>query len=342
MLKARYGDAFIIQCEQNGHQGTIVVDGGPTADCKNAIIKKYLSLGIINLMILTHFDDDHISGIWGFAQDWAERHDQEPFPVKHMWVNNSRDYPLPSRGNLSLSQAKTLSSCLERIEKYSPDMIWRPYISEGAFIQYPFANIEVISPSVHHQEAIIKKQIEVGTNLSSIKIKMKSLKIPLEDLATTPVQEPNIKDYNQLANAASIAFILTCGEHNILFLGDCYPQNVEEYLRNKGYCETNKLKVDYVKVSHHGSKNNTSCSLLDIIDCDNYIISTDGSHRHNHPDRETMAKILCHDKRDNEQTVHFYFNYPCDMFQDQHRLFNTDESEKYNFVEHYNINIVKI
>ena len=38
------------------------------------------------------------------------------------------------------------------------------------------------------------------------------------------------------------------------------------------------LKIDYVKVSHHGSKANTNDELLSLLDCNNFIISANGRH----------------------------------------------------------------
>lgn len=85
---------------------------------------------------------------------------------------------------------------------------------------------------------------------------------------------------------------------SILFLGDAHPKFLEQSLSSKGYSKHNKLKVDFVKISHHGSKNNTTNNLLDMIDCDNFVISTNGGNSfHTHPDRETIARIIHHPER---------------------------------------------
>ena len=60
-LKAEYGDAFVIKTTADGKPYTIVVDGGPESSCK-AIADYYAKLGFINLMILTHYDEDHAHG----------------------------------------------------------------------------------------------------------------------------------------------------------------------------------------------------------------------------------------------------------------------------------------
>ena len=52
-----------------------------------------------------------------------------------------------------------------------------------------------------------------------------------------------------------------------------------------------KLTLHAFKLSHHGSKGTLSPTLLDRLDCARFLISTDGS-RHDHPDREAVARIL--------------------------------------------------
>ena len=80
-----------------------------------------------------------------------------------------------------------------------------------------------------------------------------------------------------------------------------------------------------------------SNELLDMIDCQNYLIPTNGGGaRSYHPDREALANIICHDGRDRSKTVHLYFNYKlADIEARKHfKLFHDDEPEKYNFVIH--------
>ena len=60
-------------------------------------------------------------------------------------------------------------------------------------------------------------------------------------------------------------------------------------------------------MAHHGSARNNSFELLELIDCQRYLLSSNGS-RHHHPDREALARVLtvC------EDGVEFYFNYKSD------------------------------
>jgi hypothetical protein len=67
------------------------------------------------------------------------------------------------------------------------------------------------------------------------------------------------------------------------------------------------LRLDAFKISHHGSKNNTSAKLLSLVDCRRFLISTNGS-RHGHPDQEAIARIVYRNHQNTEPTE-LYFNY---------------------------------
>ncbi|BAF71688.1 hypothetical protein [Sulfurovum sp. NBC37-1] len=107
-----------------------------------------------------------------------------------------------------------------------------------------------------------------------------------------------------LPNGSSIAFILEIGDKKILFLGDSHPSVIIDGLKELRYSNRNKLEIDFMKVSHHGSKANTSNELLEIIKCDKFIISTDGS-KHGLPNKETLARII-----NKHSGCKIYFTYP--------------------------------
>ena len=99
-------------------------------------------------------------------------------------------------------------------------------------------------------------------------------------------------------NKSSIAFIVHISDKDnkngksILFLGDAFPDHIAQNLSDMGYSKENRLNLDYVKISHHASKGNTSDNLLDIIDCSKFIISTNGTNRDKFPHKEAFARIL--------------------------------------------------
>ena len=54
-----------------------------------------------------------------------------------------------------------------------------------------------------------------------------------------------------------------------------------------------KLRVDLFKLSHHGSRQNMTDELLELIDPGAILVCTDGSKFH-HPDEDALEKIRSH------------------------------------------------
>ena len=333
-LPVKNGDSFVIECDKGNQHGVVVVDGGPTG-YGEVLLSKVEETGIPDLLVLTHYDDDHIGGLTQYINACIAK---GVFPAKEVWANCAGyvevDEPVMTK---SIAQGVKLSELLSRLSK-TGEMQWRDDVEEGIDTDYPFASIEVVSPTPEVRGMVIEKQEEEGKKMQmpmkAKKIEIDELTIPLEVLAKGAVKEPNLKKSNELANAASIAFILRCDWLSILMLGDGYPHNVEAYLRQKGYSEENPLEVDFVKVAHHGSMNNTSNELLDIIKCNHFIIPTNGE-KHHHPDRTAIAHILCHSKRNLDEKVHLYFNCGLDELVGNAGAFiNDGEQETWNFEMH--------
>ena len=68
---------------------------------------------------------------------------------------------------------------------------------------------------------------------------------------------------------------------------------------------TDRSGLDLVKVSHHGSRHNTSPDLAKRISAKTYVLSTDGS-KHGHPNIEALLWIADECPAD----ASLVFNYP--------------------------------
>ncbi|MDT0192148.1 MBL fold metallo-hydrolase [Exiguobacterium sp. BG5(2022)] len=106
-------------------------------------------------------------------------------------------------------------------------------------------------------------------------------------------------------NGSSIAFILEYESKKILFLSDSHSATIEKNLKKIQRYPHEKLYFDAIKISHHGSKHNTSKSLLNLIESKKYLISTNGMKK-NHPDFETFCRIISNDKNKKKK---IFFNY---------------------------------
>lgn len=128
-------------------------------------------------------------------------------------------------------------------------------------------------------------------------------------------------------NGSSITFLLECGAKKLLFLGDAIPSQVENQLKKLIPEDQFPLKVDVLKVAHHGAWSNNSPELINRIRANYYLFSSNG-RRHHHPHYPTMAWILKKHGTDTLKT--FVFNY-----KQSDRLIEVDDDQmkhKYNYL----------
>ncbi len=97
-----------------------------------------------------------------------------------------------------------------------------------------------------------------------------------------------------VANGSSIAFLFEYGGASILFGADAYASDLQTsigaLLAQRGDA---KLHVRLFKLPHHGSRQNITDDLLDLIEPDEILVCTDGS-KFKHPDEDALDKIRAH------------------------------------------------
>jgi beta-lactamase superfamily II metal-dependent hydrolase len=123
-------------------------------------------------------------------------------------------------------------------------------------------------------------------------------KVPVEILAGYPFQIDTAA-----ANGSSIAFLATFGGKTVLFGADAHPDIL---VRNLARVEPSLLAngITALKLSHHGSKGNTNDELVNLLNAEHYLVSTNGSI-YEHPDDEAIARVLSL----GPEQKHLHFNY---------------------------------
>ncbi|MCC2379092.1 MBL fold metallo-hydrolase [Bacillus wiedmannii] len=313
VFPANKGDAILISHNSEEGNQNILVDGGTGREIYRILKEEFKRIKsedeFIDLLVVTHCDDDHIKGIIDIFQDT----NVDKTIIKEVWFNSggliaerleekiegNRDIPLTLNNSKekSITQGITLETELEKLNCWSKTLVRGLLESKVGDMK-----LTVLSPNEEGLRKLNKKwEREIDSNKQQSGIKT-DYEISMVDLLTNKFEEDK-----RVPNGSSIAFLLEIEEHKILMLGDSHPSVIEESLLGLGYSSQNKLKVDVVKVSHHGSKHNTSESLLSIIDCQNYIVSTDGKN-HGHPNKECFSRIVC-TRQNQQEYTNFYFNY---------------------------------
>jgi beta-lactamase superfamily II metal-dependent hydrolase len=325
-----------------GKDYNILIDGGTASTFDYSLCKELKQINSIDLLVLTHIDSDHIAGLIRFIKNSLFK----KIEIKKYWINAPNLLKITSGSKISYEQGSSFEKFL--IEKDEPKTKWKDIIHfNNKFELASRIEAVVLSPTEEILNLLYEKwpkqTDEEKENLSNVLIaggaKSQIDKGELVKLAKEPFSPAKSLE-NDIFNSSSIAIYLKLNDCSILLLGDSRPEVVIESLKKIKKTIDNKLVVDFVKVSHHGSINNTSCELLDLIDCDNYIISTNGGNStHKHPDREVIARIIHHPNRDYNKLRTIYFNYPISEIQDKCGvLFNDNDFKTGNWIIRDNIN----
>lgn len=328
---AANGDCFLIRIKQQDSIKHIIIDGGKGVICHKKLKEDFNVLEEnkqrVDLLVLTHIDDDHIAGILKLYQDKKIN----TSIIDKVWFNSgtlisnalsgkeisSREIPLnPLTGKMSVRQGLTLERTLQESDTWHKELI-----VSGKQHNLHNISFKILSPDIDTLKDLNSKWESELDKLENKKKNNKKMSSStdyhksIEELCGEEFEEDA-----SLFNKSSIAFLLEYENYRILMLGDSHPSIIINSLKELGFSEDNKLKVDLIKVSHHASKKNTSDELLELLDCTKFIISSDGS-KHGLPNKQSLARIVSNMKK----PITFFFNY-----NSMSKIFTQQECENNN------------
>jgi beta-lactamase superfamily II metal-dependent hydrolase len=306
-----------------------LIDGGISKTYQRHLkpeIEKLIAKGQgVDLLIVTHIDDDHIGGI---KEMYQETNLNRSF-IKKVWFNSGNllsDFFQESRKKerevgiipdnqviMSIPQGITLENALIKEGNWVQNLIKVSQCQECIV----GSKITILSPTEKQLKKLHQSwEIEVDKRIQMSALDHDDFIFPISELVNRTFNEDT-----KMPNGSSIAFLLEVEGKRVLMLGDAFPSVVAKSLKDLGFHEDNKLKIDIVKVSHHASKGNTSPELLSLIECDKFVISTDGS-KHGLPDKLAIARIIA-----NNPNCKIYFNYE----EITQSMFLPEDKEQYKF-----------
>jgi hypothetical protein len=309
MLPAKQGDCLWVEYGSASNPSRVLIDGG-VVSTYDILRERILALPEadreIELVVVTHVDKDHIEGMIKLFNDKNLK-----LKIGDVWYNGWHHIAPPDR--LGALQGEFLSALIK--DRRLP---WNKNFKKKRIVigddDLPVVTlpggmkITLLAPTTDGlqsmqsvwEKEVLKKKIQPGDSEAALRYMIDKRpeyqppdllgerKLNVKKLAGT-----EFEDDTSSANASCIAFLAEFEGQSCLFSGDAYATALETSLqRILEASEKDKLKIDALKVSHHGGRHNLSLSLLQLLDCSRYLFSTDGSYYH-HPDRESIARVLC-------------------------------------------------
>lgn len=323
MLKAEHGDCFLISVETiTGEVMNVLVDGGTRHTYRTElkgvlldIIKKGETLDII---IVTHIDDDHISGIISLFEDTDLIKRLCPKVIVYNFYN-SQSVCGSSNNHISYRQGNVLSELLVKYNKSESSKVKVCSAISGDRLDFDGVKICILSPLSSDIKTLNDKW-QKNNQISAYK----------DDytLSIESFDDMDEKDSSTITNKSSISFIINYKAHAVLMMGDAPPDIVYQQLLQMNYSRTNHLKLSAIKLSHHGGENSINSKLLGIIDCDKFLISTNGKI-YKHPKKRTLVQIFKYNRK-----AKLYLNYKRNVFTKKEiNLYNIDYREEISILD---------
>lgn len=345
---ARNGDAFLIKATLE--RIAILVDGGYAETFHEHIRGDLIALAgagySLNLVIATHVDADHISGLLALFRQNGRSSAPNIIAIQNVFHNSlcsllpttilpkkvseedsaliaeirTLGYPVQSTvdrstSEISARQGNSLASLL-RQHNYK----WNNSSGEieigGTGIReltLPHTCVKVIGPNKKRLEALKKwwigevRRLGLAGTLEGLDDVFEFLTAREQSTQTEQTISSTdldlIESYipdNSITNGSSISVIIEIENKTLLFLGDSWAEDTISVIESEG-----PHFFDVIKVSHHGSARNTSVDLLNLIDGEHFLISTNGNG-HGHPDFAVLKAIV---DRPTDRTRKLHFNY---------------------------------
>ncbi|CAN5496676.1 hypothetical protein BH10ACT7_BH10ACT7_24670 [soil metagenome] len=311
-LPARQGDAIWIRW---GTGRQLLIDMG-TEETGLALRKKLAALPKkdkdFDLLVVTHVDSDHIGGVLTAIADAPE--------IPHLvfddvWFNgwdhlNSRSVTTSPGGLQPMGPAQG-----ERLSDWLEGQHWNRAFGGAAAVRgdlKPVAlpqglTLTVISPTqkrlarlIPEWKAVLEEALEPGASEHEGDLEpMGATAPPVLDSTgdLLALAEDRASADTSPSNGASICLLLEWKGRRVLLTGDGFGADIAEGLKELGRArpdlrdDTGRIRVDVVKLPHHGSRRNVTRGFVEALTCPYWVFSSDGT-TFRHPDAVAIARVL--------------------------------------------------
>jgi beta-lactamase superfamily II metal-dependent hydrolase len=346
-LAAGKGDALVLRWGTKDQSSLALIDGGPSTVWDNAIQPHLHDLAgidpagqpnpvVLELVVVSHVDDDHIAGIIDLANaiDSAQKQARRaPATVGEVWHNAFADMQFladfadepelqqaikdadqtpksldvdsavprddPTIGDItagaqSVAQGRQLDRVLKTINVNRNTSFFDrgDFVREGAGLNLKGLHITVLAPNT---KLLNQLKREWKKELKKILKKEADKKKARVSALAAAFDDPSIP------NQSSIVLLVEFKGKKMLLTGDVRGDQLIDALQNSPAITTTPLKVDLLKVPHHGSAHSNGRELFEAVTADHYVISGNGEHGNPHPD---TLKTLFETQKGRPITLH--------------------------------------
>lgn len=308
MVDVGDADCFLISFADSSNKKdlNIIIDGGK----ESLLNSRYRSLDVfleekhsdmvIDGIVVTHIDDDHIGGILRFFNSLLLTK-KETLQSMFIVYNDYDENFISTRQASDLR--KSITKMKERLKTYNNTCVTNPvhllklksyeqdYDSLNASINTKLRDdaLPIVFFSISKRRHLLLENLEDDkvyiTFLTPDYPELKSFMYKWRALRTPDKGKIDAK----VVNNSSISILIEFGGKKVLMTGDAYISKVTTALESIGFDKIGS--IDYIKLAHHGARNNNIglINLAKKTNCCRFFVSANGKDAH--PDKDMIEEI---------------------------------------------------
>ncbi len=312
IVQAECGDCFILTFGLPATPHYILVDGGPEsvypAHLKGELARVGATGGKLDLIVLSHVDSDHITGLLDLLSDLREQQASNHPPsilANGLWHNTfgqtiGHGNDVESRIRAVCAKAAAANQFMDATENQIQSIADGQKLRTDALalrlpINAGFADGLVSLDS--HPDPLEYGNLRVTVlgptrkNLDSLRQEWLKWLQENEDAIGGPDPRTAVKADRSKPNVSSIMLLAEADGKRLLLTGDGRGDHLLQGIGQAGLLDSKGgFHVDVLKMPHHGSARNVTKEFLRAVTADHYVISANGMN--DNPDLATLVWIV--------------------------------------------------
>lgn len=342
--RAHKGDCLLLHFGSKKDPGLVMIDGGPgdvyTPQLKPRLLEIRKKRGMdsneplpVDLLMVSHVDDDHIRGILDLTRDMAEQVKAPIIRVFSFWHNSFDDIiggkpeeltaaAVAQFGAASLGgelSEDAIVDCGQDEETVVDTLKVLAGVAQGHRLRGDAEMLEFpLNPEFNGKLILASdEEVEVAEGLTftvagpmqhELEALHKDHQKWLKEQEKKKAAGAALAAYvdPSVPNLSSIVVLARYAGKSMLLTGDARGDKILEGLELSGLLQKDgTMHVDILKVPHHGSSNNMEKGFFERVTAGHYVFSGDGQH--GNPERETIEMLF--DAR-GDQPFEVHLTYP--------------------------------
>jgi len=320
-LNAKHGDALLLHYKTGSKNRFWIIDGGPGGTWNNYLrrrleqIKGNRETLTVDLAMLSHVDEDHVTGLVQMTKSLAENTREAPtyLDIRRFWHNSFADL-VGSEARLGRGMA-TLAGAMATAESTMAangttvsignvtltdrrEIAVLASIKQGRDLRDYLETLQLggndpFRDTISSKSARKKIDEASVTVIGPIHKRLETFREKWEAAVGQPAAMASLfrEDLDESpTNLSSIVLLVEIDGRTILLTGDARGDDILDGFKERRLNNRLPMALDVLKMPHHGSDRNMTEAFLKAFPAKNYVISADG--KYGNPDPDTIKAIV--------------------------------------------------